>query len=67
VSMVELKVWEFTCDRCNRHEGPVFARHAPTIPTGWSRENVHNCGMTGYTRSDLLCWRCTKAKETLDA
>lgn len=60
MSVRETKVWTITCDICNRYGGTVFSAHTPGLPARWSYRDQHDCGLTGYTRTDIICGECTE-------
>lgn len=49
-----------SCDQKNL--GPFFRqyRHEVPLPKGWIYHTVHGCGLTGYSRTDVVCGRCAK-------
>ena len=51
-----LKLEWLQCDRC--HKKVQVCQHE--YPAGWTTRQVHDCGMTGYTRKDDLCPDCSK-------
>lgn len=56
----EVKTFKVICDRCGGDQTFVREEYGPSLPTGWGHEDVHDCGMTGYTRTDDLCPNCLK-------
>jgi hypothetical protein len=62
VSISETKIWRIKCDGCGREEGPIFSDHMPSKPKDWDYETLHDCGLTGYTRHDLLCPQCIESR-----
>lgn len=59
----EYKTYVISCDRCPIGGPIVHAARKPSLPEGWSWHQVHDCGMTGYTRTEALCWNCTQRVE----
>lgn len=57
--IVQLKTFKVSCDRCKES---VIVQDScyPDLPTGWSRKEVHDCGMTGYTDEREYCQACTE-------
>lgn len=54
-----IRTFKITCDRCRETTAIVQSRWRDgELPEGWDTEDVHDCGMTGYTRSDDLCPKC---------
>ena len=53
----ELKTFEFECDYC--HRKVIIQGYDVNLPEGWTRKKVGGCGMTGYTRQDEICSKCT--------
>lgn len=70
MSVHELKTFEVRCEfasygkdsTCASVVGPVFARaeYDVPIPEGWKTRTLTDCGLTGYTRHDLVCPNCAK-------
>ncbi len=61
MSHIEVKTWRFRCDECGATKlisAPFFER-----PKGWSQGQLHDCGLTGYTKDIDLCPKCTKKKD----
>lgn len=57
----EVKTYKVTCDRCGEVETFVREEYSfNTLPKGWGHDDVHDCGLTGYTRTDDLCPKCLK-------
>ena len=56
----EVKVFRYTCDRCGKTTDVTRREYDYSLPKGWGHEDVHNCGMTNYTRTDDLCSNCLK-------
>lgn len=57
MSYIEVKTWQFTCDRCGVKvlvSAPFFEK-----PKGWTTEEVHGCGSTGYTKTIDICVTCS--------
>lgn len=55
----EVKFYEFKCDRPGCPTEAIVSRKLPAHWVSGTRE-VHNCGSTGYTRTDYLhyCGSC---------
>lgn len=70
MSVREVKAWTVTCEmaygaegKCDQKNlGPFFAAYESEvpIPDGWGYRTLHDCGLTGYTRHDLICGNCIK-------
>lgn len=60
MGITEAKTWMISCDRCPVVHGIVTATSRPSLPKEWSYVKVDNCGMTGYTRHDVLCPMCVE-------
>jgi hypothetical protein len=58
--ILEVKTWIFRCDQCRKDSAPVCDTHQPPLPEGWKPRDVHNCGMTGYTRHEQICPDCVQ-------
>jgi hypothetical protein len=56
MGLTEIKTFQWRCDWCRRTEAQVAT--SASLPEGWWRVEVHNCGSTNYTRTDELCPRC---------
>lgn len=47
------------CDECRNRI--IKERHDP-MPPGWTRYEVYDCGLTGYTAQCHRCPKCQKKK-----
>jgi hypothetical protein len=56
----EVKVYQYTCDRCGKSAKVTRREYDFNPPKGWGRDDVHDCGLTGYTRTEDLCPACVK-------
>lgn len=54
----EVRVFEYTCDRCGTSTKVTRKEYDFSLPKGWGHADVHDCGLTGYTRTDDLCPKC---------
>lgn len=61
---IKLKTYKVKCDRCEATEVVMAQHEFDALPKGWGTEDVHDCGMTGYTRTDDLCPNCLKKSKT---
>ena len=53
-------LWEeLECARCPKK---VKVRQGDT-PSGWGTVETHDCGLTGYTRTDEVCPQCLAARK----
>lgn len=57
---IQIKTFKVKCDRCDRTEVVSAQYKEGALPKDWGTEDVHNCGMTDYTRTDDLCPDCLK-------
>lgn len=56
---MELTPHAIFCGRCRRFGGVVLEKVGLSlVPRGWDYKVRHDCGMTGYSRTDLLCDSC---------
>ncbi len=58
----EVKTFIVTCDRCKKTEIVTSKWSHCDLPEGWDTEDVHDCGSTGYTRTDDICSDCLKKR-----
>lgn len=56
----QIKKYKITCDNheCNNEEIVESCSGIAPLPQGWQRQQKHDCGLTGYTRSIVLCSTC---------
>lgn len=61
MSYRRLHAWQVVCDVCNSNRGDaILSERQPTgLPVGWTTRTLDNCGMTGYTRHEVVCPSCT--------
>ena len=67
----EIKEFELMCDivGCNtstivKARSDEYGEDGPYhLPNGWGTEQISGCGLTGYTRTDVLCPNCMKKKK----
>jgi hypothetical protein len=57
MSIVELKMFQWQCDRCRRIVVNQIGTSS-TKPDGWTWYEVYGCGMTGYTDHRVQCEAC---------
>lgn len=54
-----VKKYNVTCDSCRTS---CFTAESDSesvaLPNGWFLVEMHNCGLTGYDRVDLVCDKC---------
>lgn len=62
----ELKTYRPWCDAC-RIKGPkTYVDSYPgkeDLPEGWGPRTLTDCGLTGYTRHEILCPTCLSLHE----
>lgn len=58
----KIQQFEISCDTDGCRSSEVYFGDNYDKPTGWKQLSVHNCGLTGYTRVDDLCPKCSKKK-----
>ena len=58
--IIEVKTYRVKCDRCNKSTTITRGEYDHKLPKGWGHADVHDCGLTGYTRTDDLCPTCLK-------
>lgn len=61
----ELKTVEIACEQC---DVSVILRDVPALysnrlPPGWVWRSVHGCGLTDYTRREIVCEACSRAEQ----
>lgn len=56
----QIKTFKVICDLCQRTEIIHSNLSYCNLPKDWGTKDVHNCGMTDYTRIDHLCPECLK-------
>jgi hypothetical protein len=63
--ITELKTYQIKCDGkyCSGKTITVMDTNMPGLPRGWETRQVYNCGLTGYTRHDLLCEYCVSCEK----
>jgi predicted nucleic acid-binding Zn ribbon protein len=59
----KIKTYEFKCDECGEVTAIVHASMFPYTAPGWTKREVPNCGMTGYTQVDDICPRCQQEQK----
>lgn len=61
MSWTELKTFRLRCDAC-RKLGPTIhvyiSPEATDVPEDWGFRTLGDCGLTGYTRHEILCPEC---------
>lgn len=66
MSWIELKTYRLRCDAC-RVDGPTIHVYicpsSDDLPEGWEPKVQSDCGMTGYTRYEILCPECVSLLE----
>lgn len=55
--ITQLKTYRLTCERCGMSI-VLAGTSQPDLPSGWTRQDEHGCGLTGYTRTLDLCPAC---------
>ncbi len=65
MARIHVKRWEIRCDGWPACDVSVFVDSArtPDLPEGWATRKVHDCGITGYTRTDELCPACLAKRD----
>lgn len=61
--ITELKTFKVCCDMCKKTEIVCSTWSWADLPKGWGTSKVHDCGLTGYTKTDDLCPECLKKSE----
>src|SRR4051812_7720460 len=58
MSVHQVKEYHWRCEYCGKRATTkgAFKEH----PKGWETVEVHDCGLTGYTREDDVCSSCLK-------
>lgn len=56
----EIKTFEIVCDRCKK--SIIMHGQYASVPKNWNYFETYDCGLTGYTRRDLLCPDCQEKK-----
>lgn len=66
MSWTELKTYRPQCDVCRVHGPTIHVYICPSsedLPEGWGSRTQHNCGLTGYSRKEILCPVCISLLE----
>jgi hypothetical protein len=66
MSMREMRAWRPMCDICHQPGPVMFDEHKPAPPDDWSRRTLQNCGLTGYTRHEIICPDCTQRLDSAE-
>mgnify|MGYP006144881181 CR=1 FL=1 len=66
MSHVDYELHGLRCDVCQALSAPVIKRVSESyaMPEGWAKRTLTNCGMTGYSRTDHLCPKCSSSPTT---
>lgn len=70
MSVEEVKFWQAVCDICFGGGPIVQSTSRPDPPEGWQVRTLGGCGLTGYTRHDLICpycWKRIAAREAAES
>ena len=55
--IIELRTYRISCDRCGTSI-VLQDTSRPVLPAAWVTEEMHDCGLTGYTSALDLCPAC---------
>lgn len=60
MSWTELKTYRLYCDACRKLGPTIHVRIGENkqIPEDWGPRTLSGCGLTGYTRHEILCPEC---------
>jgi ssDNA-binding Zn-finger/Zn-ribbon topoisomerase 1 len=60
--ILEIKKYKFVCDNCGYDK--IIEQINNNYPKDWGTKEIHDCGSTGYTKTDHICPSCFAGLKT---